>query len=97
MGTVNVSSPCLTAFDLILYENEIGGLNRAATVLAELVTELHFAEQSTRLLNHFNTPIVQRLGYILEHVLEEQQVVDELYALHKQSGRVFRKVLLKPT
>ena len=47
------------------------------------------------LLNSFNTPIVQRLGFILEHVLEEEQAAEELYALLKASGRPFRKVVLK--
>lgn len=95
MGTVNVSSPCLTALDLILFEQEIGGVTRAATVLAELVEEMRWSEQPVELLNSFNTPIVQRLGYILEHVLEEEQAAEELYALLKASGRPFRKVVLK--
>ena len=97
MGYVNVSSPCLTALDLILFEQEIGGLTRAATVLAELAPELHFAEQQVELLLHFNTPIIQRLGYILECVLEEKEVADELYALAKNAGISFRKVRLKVT
>ena len=97
MGYVNVSSPCLTALDLILYEQEIGGLNRAATVLAELLPELHFTEQPVELLRYFNTPVIQRLGYILECVLEEQQTADELFALVKHAGLSFRKVLLKVT
>lgn len=97
MGTVNVSSPCLTALDLILFEQEIGGLTRAATVLAELVDEMHWSEQSVELLNCFNTPVVQRLGYILEHVLEEETAANELFALLKASKRPFRKVVLKAT
>ena len=95
MGYVNVSSPCLTALDLILFEQEIGGLSRAATVLAELTPELHFAEQPAELLRCFNAPIIQRLGYILECVLEEQQSADELYALAKIANMSFRKVRLK--
>ena len=47
------------------------------------------------LLSSFNMPIVQRLGYILEHVLEEEQAAEELFALLKASGRPFRKVVLK--
>ena len=95
MGTVNVSSPCLTSLDLILFEQEIGGLTRAATVLAELVDEMRWSEQPVELLSSFNMPIVQRLGYILEHVLEEEQAAEELFALLKASGRPFRKVVLK--
>ena len=97
MGYVNVSSPCLTALDLIFYEQEIGGLSRASTVLAELTPKLHFAEQPIELLRYFKTPVIQRLGYILEYVLEEKQVADELYDLLLRSGMTFRKVLLKIT
>lgn len=95
MGYVNVSSPCLTALDLILFEQHIGGLSRAATVLAELVPELHFSEQPVELLQCFSAPIIQRLGYILECVLEEQATADELFALAKQANISFRKVVLK--
>ena len=95
MGYVNVSSPCLTALDLVLFEQHIGGLSRVATVLAELTPELHFAQQPTELVHYFNTPIIQRLGYILECVLEEQETADELYTLAKQANLSFRKVLLK--
>ena len=97
MGTINVSSPCLTALDLILLEPHIGGLSRAATVIAELVPELHFAEQPVELLQYFNAPIIQRLGYVLECVLDEQQTADELYDLARKAGISFRKVLLKVT
>ena len=95
MGYVNVSSPCLTALDLILFEQHNGGLSRAATVLAELVPELNFSEQPVELLQCFSTPIIQRLGYILECVLEEQATADELFALAKQANISFRKVVLK--
>ncbi len=95
MGYVNVSSPCLTSLDLILFEQEIGGLSRAATVLAELAPELHFAEQPAELLQYFNAPIIQRLGYILECVLDEQQIADELYILANNANISFRKVRLK--
>jgi hypothetical protein len=35
-GYVKVSSPELTALDLLQFERHIGGLNRAATVIDEL-------------------------------------------------------------
>ena len=49
------------------------------------------------LLQYFNAPIIQRLGYILECVLEEQQTADELYDLARKASISFRKVLLKVT
>ncbi len=43
-GYVNISCPELTATDLLRYERESGGLNRAATVLNELADELQFSK-----------------------------------------------------
>jgi len=39
-GYINISNPALTALDLVFYSDRIGGINRAATVLAELSLEL---------------------------------------------------------
>jgi len=43
-GTVTVSTPDATAFDLIGYEARIGGLDAVATILAELAEKLELAE-----------------------------------------------------
>ena len=53
-GYVLVSSPELTAMDLILYDKEIGGINRAATVLNELAEELNFRDMAISIFD--NTP-----------------------------------------
>ncbi len=67
-GYLNVSSPELTAADLLLYPNLSGGLSNAATVLAELLEVM----EPQRLI-HLSRIIkqkswVQRLGYILDKV-----------------------------
>ncbi len=36
----NISSPCLTAVDLIYHQTKIGGLNRMLSVLEELTEEM---------------------------------------------------------
>ena len=94
-GYVNVSSPELTALDLVNSEQAVGGLTRVATVLAELAEEIHFATVSPMLLGYFNTPVIQRLGYLLDTVLDEQEKSDELFALAQSANLHFRKVALK--
>lgn len=68
-GFINVSSPELTALDLVYYFGQSGGLNRVATVLEELSESI----DANKLLDTARrfSPItaVQRLGFLLENVL----------------------------
>lgn len=93
-GYVFVSSPELTALDLILYEKEIGGVNRAATVLNELAEELNFRDVDISLFYNTPIPAIQRLGYLLE-VLDYTEVADNLLHKVNETGITFRKTLLK--
>ena len=43
-GMFNISSPCLTAVDLIYHQTKIGGLNRMLSVLEELTEEMKLAD-----------------------------------------------------
>ena len=95
IGYLNVSSAELTALDLVDSEQEIGGLARTATVLSELVGEINFTSANQGVLRFFPVPVVQRLGYLLEVVLDEYEKAERLYALTQQLGLRFRKVALK--
>lgn len=68
-GTVVVSTPDATAFDLIGYEAHIGGLDAVATILAELAEKLD-ADKLLALAPTVPLPWVQRLGYLLERIGE---------------------------
>jgi predicted transcriptional regulator of viral defense system len=94
-GYLNVSSAELTALDLVDSEQEIGGLTRTATVLSELIEEINFTTAHQGVLRFFPVPVVQRLGYLLEVVLDEYEKAERLYALTQQVGLRFRKVALK--
>lgn len=94
-GYVNVSSPELTALDLVGSELDVGGLTRVSTVLAELAEEIYFSTVSSELLNYFKAPVIQRLGYLLDAVLDEREKSDELFALSQSAKIHFRKVALK--
>ena len=66
-GTVLVSSPEATAFDLIGYVQHAGGLNQAATVLAELAERID-PEKLVAVARTVPVGWAQRLGYLLEHL-----------------------------
>ncbi len=78
-GIVRFSNPELTAIDLIQYEKHIGGLSRAATVLEELTEQTDFSKASEGLFDCTSVAAIQRLGFVLENILEEEQQADVLY------------------
>jgi predicted transcriptional regulator of viral defense system len=47
---------------------EIGGVNRAATVLSELAETMDFQNIGSDFLPQFNSAVIQRLGFILDKV-----------------------------
>ena len=94
-GDFNVSSPALTAIDLIEYEANVGGLSRATEVLAELMEEVDFSIVNADFYKISQIPIYQRLGYILEVMLDEKTQADALYEGCKNAGLTFRKTPLK--
>lgn len=94
-GYVLVSSPELTAADLITYQREVGGLNRVSTILNELAESLHM-----NILNEIffaNVPVstIQRLGFLLEKVLEQTKLANKLLEKAKENGYTFQKISLK--
>lgn len=93
-GKVMLSSPELTALDLIYYENRIGGLNRAVDIIGELT--LDFGKTGDNLWRMYKTPVIQRLGYILENVLGLENIGADVYSKTQAVGVQFRKTLLDP-
>lgn len=67
-GYLKISSPELTAMDLLLYPSRSGGLNHIATVLSELVQAID-PGKLIELANISNQKFwLQKLGYILEKI-----------------------------
>ena len=93
---VRVSSPELTALDLVRFERFAGGLSRVATVLSELSERADFSNAAeSGLLATATVPTVQRLGHLLESVVGDRGRADVLYAqLEKSVGRRFKRVPL---
>jgi predicted transcriptional regulator of viral defense system len=93
-GYLNVSSPELTALDLVYYFDQAGGLNRVATVLEELSESID-ADKLLDLAKRFS-PItaVQRLGFLLEDILNRRDLSDPIKDYLKTVN--YFPVLLRP-
>ncbi len=78
-GYMKVSGPELTALDIVLFENRIGGLNRVATILDELLDEVDPAKLKVLLKKNIPLAIVQRLGYISEKILKKKEVASAIH------------------
>jgi predicted transcriptional regulator of viral defense system len=94
-GTVNVSNPELTAADLIYYDNRVGGINRVVSVLNELVEVMKPDRITEELVNELKIPTIQRLGYILDIVLNQKILADKLYTESQKLKKEFFRQPLK--
>ncbi len=93
-GYINVSSPELTALDLVNYFEQAGGLNRVATVLEELCESID-ADKMLDLAKRYS-PItaVQRLGFLLEEILDMRDLSEPIKDYLKTVN--YFPVLLRP-
>jgi hypothetical protein len=66
-GRMKVSSPELTAFDLLRYTHAVGTIDSIATVLSDLGGTMR-PEPLAKLAPAFERTVVQRLGYLLDHL-----------------------------
>ena len=92
-GRMMVSSAALTALDILRYKRRSGGIDHKATVLVELaerIDPLQLADLSAK----FEKPVVQRLGYMLEH-LGLQALTTRMHEVLRKRG-AFRWVELLP-
>ena len=85
-GVVRYSNPELTAVDLVQFADHVGGYQRASTVLAELVETMDIGKMAA-VVPYTTIATLQRLGYLLEFVIEEQEMADALFLILKKHGR----------
>lgn len=95
-GYMNVSSPLMTALDLVQDERKVGGLSRVAEILYELAEKFELNEGQLELIQQYGTPILQRVGYLLR-VLELDELENLWFDLCKRAGIKFKYVALKPS
>jgi len=77
-GFLKVASPELTALDLVFYFDQAGGFNRIATVLEELSENLNAFKLAETAKRFSQVATVQRLGYLLDEVLQKKTLVEPL-------------------
>lgn len=84
-GSMQVSSPALTAFDLVRYPQASAGLDHVVTVLSEMANCID-PSQLCALSQALEKPVVQRLGFLLESLGHDQLSESMHRALQKSSG-----------
>ena len=77
-GYINVSSPELTALDLLYYVDKIG-MNRVITILKELVEVIKPSSLTKAAKSFPQTAAIQRLGYLLEYELQNEKLSQAIY------------------
>ena len=93
-GTIRISNSLLTAVDLVQNQQHVGGLSRVATILEELTEQIDIDSQFPALISFVKTVAWQRLGYILENVIEDRVTADKLFEqLRASSARMVYKPL----
>jgi predicted transcriptional regulator of viral defense system len=95
LGYCKISSPELTAIDLVQFEKRVGGLNTAALILNKLTAVIRPEQINESLLHGVPVTAIQRLGYILDIVLLKKIMADRLYEQSKRSGLTFFRIPLK--
>ena len=94
-GYITISNPLLTAIDLINYEKKIGGLNRASTVINELVEAIKPNDVSEELIKYASVSSLQRFGFILDEVLNKKKIADRIFSLCTKAEIKFYLIPLK--
>lgn len=96
-GSLWVSSPELTAIDLVANQEKVGGLNRVCTVLSELLEAFQPDLVDNSLFDVYPKSVYQRLGYIIEVILSQTALADSLYRSLLNARGALRPVPLKTT
>jgi predicted transcriptional regulator of viral defense system len=93
-GCFKISSPALTAVDLIHHQNKLGGLNRVLTILEELTEEINQKDIIDLLSWYPYKSSLQRLGFLLEKITVDKNLFHPIKN-HLHQLKIF-PVLLSP-
>ena len=77
-GYFAVSSPALTAADLIHHHNKLGGINRILPVIEELTEAITLADLEQLLKWYPNTSTLQRMGLLIEELVGAPILTDAI-------------------
>ncbi len=93
-GIFKISSPALTAVDLIQYQTKLGGFNRMFAILEELFEEINKEDIIELLTWYSHKSTLQRFGYILE-LVEADKTLTRILQEHLKKFNYY-PVLLSP-
>ena len=93
-GIYKISSPALTAVDLIHHQTKLGGLNRMLAILEELSEEINLNDITELLTWYPHKSTLQRFGFLLEKIQADQNISKQIRE-HLQQSKFF-PVLLSP-
>jgi len=93
-GIFKISSPALTAVDLIHHQTKLGGLNRVFTVLEELTEEINQEDIVDLLTWYPYKSTLQRFGFLLQKTTTDKNLIHPIKN-HLQQTKIF-PVLLSP-
>ncbi len=93
-GIFKISSPALTAVDLIHHQTKLGGINRMLAILEELVEEISQNDIAELLTWYPHKSTLQRFGFLLEEVNADQKLSNQIKQYLKKT--TFFPVLLSP-
>jgi len=93
-GLFKISSPALTAVDLIHHQNKLGGLNRMLAILEELGEEINQNDIAELLTWYPYKSSLQRFGFLLEELQISKKTSNHIYKHLKKEK--FYPILLNP-
>lgn len=93
-GIFKISSPALTAVDLIHHHNKLGGINRMLAILEELSEEITKNDIKELLSWYPYKSTLQRFGFLLEDLGVEEFILKPIMQ-HLKKSKYF-PVLLSP-
>lgn len=93
-GYFKISTPALTAVDLIHYQSRLGNLNRMLAILGELFEEIDLEDLKNLVTWYPHKSSFQRLGYLLEKLQANEELTAFLFKHLKLNP--FFPVLLSP-
>jgi predicted transcriptional regulator of viral defense system len=93
-GYLKISNAALTATDLVQYAKHVVCINRVATILNELASQLNTRDFDELLLQHVPVSVLQRLGYLLDNVVNRPLLASTLFrAMQSSEMELFRTPL----
>jgi predicted transcriptional regulator of viral defense system len=93
-GMYKISSPALTALDLVHYHTKIGGINRMLANLEEISQEISIQDLNELLSWYPHKSTLQRFGYLMEQLEARESIPNEVFKILQKEP--FYSVLLTP-